>query len=413
MRYYISEAADILEPYADAFPFIKIYLRAAEIGKRLSTFLVKMARGVLHPTFDVLKVTGRSSSSGDISAQNLPRDEQVRSLFIPSPGHVFIDADYAAVELATLAQALRSQFGGRSIMAEKINNGDDLHTLVASRLTGKQQNQITKEERQKAKAVNFGLPGGMGVNSLRQYARKNYGAELTEDEAQTLYDIWFDEFPEMSSFLKDQGSAVSPGVAIANLLSITEAGFAQATGQHNSSYTPNIEMLGWMARKVFSDESPTSRDGRQYDESVCGHFWMLLDTIADRLTEKQQNAVQNRVPSKDLADTVMRLADQKGVLTLTGRLRSHTAYCARHNTIFQGLAADGAKLAVWKLWRNGFRIVNFVHDEVLIEVPKQDDPALYKELEEMVKRLMIEGMREVVPDVNIKVESSISDCWTK
>jgi DNA polymerase I-like protein with 3'-5' exonuclease and polymerase domains len=109
----------------------------------------------------------------------------------------------------------------------------------------------------------------------------------------------------------------------------------------------------------------------------------------------------------------MRLADQKGVLTLTGRLRSHTDFCARHNAVFQSLAADGAKLALWKLWRNGFRIVNFVHDEIVVELPKQDDSALYKELEEMVKRLMVEGMREVVPDVRITVESNISDCWTK
>jgi DNA polymerase I-like protein with 3'-5' exonuclease and polymerase domains len=394
-------------------PFISIYLRAVGIEKLLSTFLVKMARGILRPTFDVLKNTGRTSSFGDISAQNLPRDSQIRSLFVPSPGHVFINADYSAVEMATLAQASLSQFGGRSEIGNAINADIDLHRLVASRLTGKPVDQITPEERQKAKAVNFGLPGGMGVKSLRQYARMSYKTELTEGEAQALYDVWFGTFPEMSHFLGKHDDTANLGIEIANLLSITEVGYAQATGRYVATDTPQIAMLGWMARKVFGEEFPASRHGRQYDESVCDYFWERLDTAADRLIGKHRQSVANRTPSKELATAVSNLAGQSGVLTLTGRLRSHTAYCARHNTIFQGLAADGAKLAVWKLWRNGFRIVNFIHDEFLIEVPKQDDPALYRESEETIKRLMVEGMQEVVPDVKIKVESSISDCWKK
>ena len=80
-------------------------------------------------------------------------------------------------------------------------------------------------------------------------------------------------------------------------------------------------------------------------------------------------------------------------------------FCSQHNTIFQGLAADGAKLAMWKLWRNGYRIVNFIHDEFLIELPIQDD---YTEPAEEIKRLMIEGMREVVPDVRIGVEYTVT-----
>lgn len=123
--------------------------------------------GVLHPTFDVLKTTGRTSAFGNISSQNLPRDERLRSLFVPSPGHVFLDADYSAVEMATLAQATLAQFGGQSTMAEAINAGIDLHRLIASRMTGKPEDQITKDERQKAKAVNFGFPGGMGIKTFR------------------------------------------------------------------------------------------------------------------------------------------------------------------------------------------------------------------------------------------------------
>jgi hypothetical protein len=50
------------------------------------------------------------------------------------------------------------------------------------------------------------------------------------------------------------------------------------------------------------------------------------------------------------------------VFALTGRLRAAATYSARHNTVFQELAADGSKLALWLLWRAGYRIVNFIHD---------------------------------------------------
>jgi DNA polymerase I-like protein with 3'-5' exonuclease and polymerase domains len=78
--------------------------------------------------------------------------------------------------------------------------------------------------------------------------------------------------------------------------------------------------------------------------------------------------------------------------------------------MFQGLAADGAKLALWKLWRAGYRLVNFIHDEILVELPEGSNLALHAEI---VRRIMIETMQQVVPDVNIDVQYSISEMWAK
>ena len=403
----ISTKADSLEEFAADIPFIGLYLRLKTIEKLLGSFLDKMQKGILHPTFDILKNTGRTSAFGDISAQNLPRDERVRGLFIPASGNVFIDADYAAIEMATLGQAMISQFGGCSAMAEAINNGQDLHRLIASRLTGKPEKEITAEERQKAKAVNFGLPGGMGVTTLRQYAKTNYKTDLTETEAEQLMNVWFDTFPEMRRFL-DKGGDL--GEDIARILQINGTDYALVTSNHMATDVDKTGTLGWMARKVFSEESPQSKGGRFYTDAECDYFWKRLDTVVNRLSKKHRDSVRDRIPSPGLASAVSDLAGQADVLTLTGRLRASASYCAGHNSIFQGAAADGAKLAMWKLWRNGFRIVNFIHDEFLIEVQEHSNHA--KEAE-AVKRLMIEGMKEVVTDVNISVEYAVAHCWSK
>jgi hypothetical protein len=98
------------------------------------------------------------------------------------------------------------------------------------------------------------------------------------------------------------------------------------------------------------------------------------------------------------------------VFTFTGRLRAAASFPARHNNVFQGLAADRAKLALWKLWRAGYRVVNFVHDESRVEVP--DGPGL-DDHDREVTRLMVAGMREVVPDVVVKVESVAARAWSK
>jgi DNA polymerase-1 len=97
------------------------------------------------------------------------------------------------------------------------------------------------------------------------------------------------------------------------------------------------------------------------------------------------------------------------VFTRTGRLRGNTSYCAEKNSPFQGLAADGAKLALYELDKAGYKVVGFVHDEIICEVPEKDAESLLPEQE----KIMIRAMQSVVPDVKIGVESMISKVYTK
>src|SRR5262249_27441435 len=209
---------EALQDLADSVPFVKLLLEYRETEKLLGSFVAKMARGVLHPSFNVLARTGRTTSFGEINAQNLPTDDRVRSCFVPSDGHEFIDADYKTIELATLAQACIAQFSLDSRMAQAINAGKDLHTLVAARVKNKDEDEVTKDERKKAKPINFGKPGGMGDTTMRQYAKVSYGVRLTDAEVKDLSDAWFDLFPEMRDFLAD---ATDTALELARLLGLT------------------------------------------------------------------------------------------------------------------------------------------------------------------------------------------------
>ena len=98
------------------------------------------------------------------------------------------------------------------------------------------------------------------------------------------------------------------------------------------------------------------------------------------------------------------------VITLTGRMRSDVSYTESHNTLFQGLAADGAKIALWLLLRASYRVVNCLHDEFLIEVPAGSDLLRHAQA---IEALMLEAMKSVAPDVDAAVEFAAMSCWNK
>lgn len=396
-------------------PFFRTLHDFKKAQKLHKTYISKMVeKDRLHPRFKVLVNTGRTSSFGDINAQNLPRDDRIRRCVVPSPGHVFLDADYATIEMATLAQSLVTQFGANSQMAKAINEGKDLHTLVAAKVTGKAESEVTKEERSKAKPINFGKPGGMGTKTLQSYALESYEIALSEQEVKQLEQAWFELFPEMKDFLSD---LTRPGDHLAHLLNLTVGDLRRAQGNDwcNSSRSLDEEPAGWlggMCLKVLRSKTPARNSGEPYSPEECDYFWAKakeLESIFE-VPEKHIAAIAQRKPSEALFKAVISLLDQLPVFTVTGRLRARASYTARHNAVFQGLAADGAKIALWNLWRAGFRIANFIHDQVLVEVPADAD---LKSVAGQVKQIMVESMAQVVPDVQVRVESAYRSRWSK
>ncbi len=408
----ISTSADALAGLAAVDPFARTLLDYQTLESLESSFLSKMGRSVLHPSFDVLKTTGRTSSSGEIGAHNLPRDERVRRCFVARPGHVLAVLDFAAIEMATLAQACLTQFGLPSGLADALNAGRDPHRMVAALATGKAEAEVTGDDRRRAKPINFGKPGAMGDATLKEYARSSYGVDLSDAQVKALSGAWFDLFPEMDEFLRGESDA---GLDAARFFRLTPRSFYEHTGSRSFLDHPEAgpegrpsRILGWMFLKALRDEAPATGGGRPYDACELGYFWARLARRADALPAGLRAAALSRRPSPALRRGVMGLLGRAPVFTATGRLRAGATFAARHNNVFQGLAADGAKLALWLVWRAGYRIVNFVHDELVVELP--EGPAAPAEARR-VAALMVEGMRMVVPDVRVAVEYALATSW--
>jgi DNA polymerase-1 len=103
------------------------------------------------------------------------------------------------------------------------------------------------------------------------------------------------------------------------------------------------------------------------------------------------------------------IGNETDVYTLTGRKRANCSYTAYLNTKFQGLCADGLKIALYNLCKQGYTIVCQVHDQIVIEI----DENLAEAEMPKIEKIMVESMREVIPDVRVSTEGQILDRWTK
>jgi hypothetical protein len=254
----------------------------------------------------------------------------------------------------------------------------------------------------------------MGDATLRTYAKTGYGVDLSEEEVEALSDSWSALFPEMEEFLGSDDL----GREVAHCFDLTPTTYSEHTGSRKFLNHPaNADraklphpILGSMCLKVLKMPDPETKTGRAYYPEEIDFFWAQVAANLDVVPREFHQAIRDRQPSVRLQRAIMRTVGRAGVFTLNGRLRAKASFCARHNTVFQGLAADGAKLGLWHLWRAGFRLVNFIHDEVLIEVPAGSNLAHQAEI---IRHLMIKGMKAVMPDVRCDVEFAVSDRWYK
>ena len=278
-------------------------------------------------------------------------------------------------------------------MRDLINSGTDLHRHVAAMVLGKPETQITKAERQKAKAIDFGLPGGMGVRGLMGYAASSYGVELTLDEAERWRGAWLALFPEMQEYLAQEDD-------------LGRLGETLDLASHPGDPQPSPASAAALVMRVAGGALETST-GRVFNKDELDWAWKQISEGRAGEIKSLAEAIRLRRGSPELRKAVM---PGLPAVIPTGRVRADCSYTERHNWPFQALAADGAKLALYALVRSGYRVAAFIHDEVLVEVPERDD---YRDVAEDISRIMIEAMRRVCPDVAIRTEYAVMRRWRK
>lgn len=385
----ISCAQDALDFLVDneadgpRFKHLAVYAQAQKFKSAyLAPILEAGSLGLaLHHHLNPLVDSGRTSARKP-NVQNFParakakekgrpiNGPMIRGCFVPRPGFVFVAADYTAIELAGLAQAIANITGVIGNMAKVINDDLDAHIFVAAQMMGltydeawadyvwgkdgvpelvlEGLDEITaagrsaqhaqqlmrfkavKLRRQFAKVVNYGAPGGCSPATLAVQA-KQQGVLMSLQEAKDTLNFWGRVFPEVRRYF---------------------------------AYVRNLE---------------DPRSGMYLCEQ-CG----------------------------------------PGGTTTGWRRRLTDRYTSACNTFFQGLCADGAKAAGWLIAQacyadpqsplHGSAMVLFVHDEFVLEVPEANAEAAAAEL----SRLMVQGMKKFLPDMLVKTEATIyRERWAK
>ncbi len=199
-----STAADVLEALreSDETGIIDLILEYRELGKLKSTYvdalpgMVNEETGRIHSSFNQTgTVTGRIASNSP-NLQNIPvRTEvgqKIRKGFISRPGWLFLAADYSQVELRILAHISQDE-----ALLEAFRKDQDVHRATAAAVYGISLDEVTFQQRQFAKNVNFGLIYGMGPYRL---ARES---GLTLAEAENYIEEYFERFPGIESYLQE------------------------------------------------------------------------------------------------------------------------------------------------------------------------------------------------------------------
>ena len=210
-----STSEDILEKVAHKHPIVGKILEYRQLKKLLTTYLTALpaainpATGRVHTNYNqTVTSTGRISSSNP-NLQNIPVREavgrEIRRAFIPSPGNLFLSADYSQIELRLVAD-----FADDPTMTEAFATGKDIHAITAAKIYHKENPEdVTPEERRHAKTANFGILYGISAFGLASRLG------IPRADAKTLIDNYFDNFHTMRKYMADSvESAREKGYAI-------------------------------------------------------------------------------------------------------------------------------------------------------------------------------------------------------
>jgi DNA polymerase-1 len=178
-------------------PFAELVREYRDVRKRCTTYGRDWLKhvsldGRVYAHWQQIGATSGRMACGSPNLQNLPRGAYRRCFQAP-PGRTLIKADYSQIELRIAAK-----ISGDANMLAAYQAGEDLHTLTAQRVLG--MDSVSKEQRQLAKALNFGLLYGMGSRGFQRYAKAKYALDLSEDQANAYRMAFFNAYPGLADW---------------------------------------------------------------------------------------------------------------------------------------------------------------------------------------------------------------------
>ena len=198
-----STSEEVLAGLKEKHEIVSLILEQRELKKLISTYIAALPGyidpkdGKIHTTYNqTVTATGRLSSSNP-NLQNLPirseRGRFIREAVIPDEGCLFLSADYSQIELRLMAH-----FSQDEHMLAAFRTGQDIHAATAAKIYGLPIEQVSKDQRRKAKTANFGIIYGISAFGLAQQL------DCSRAEAKQLIDDYFDAFPRVISYIESQ-----------------------------------------------------------------------------------------------------------------------------------------------------------------------------------------------------------------
>ena len=192
---------EVLQSLKGKHKIVGAILEHRGLKKLLGTYidalpkLINSRTGHIHTSFNqATTATGRLSSS-DPNLQNIPvrgeEGKEIRKAFIPEPGCLFFSADYSQIELRVMAH-----LSGDENMIEAFREGHDIHAATAAKIYKEEMENVTRDQRTKAKRANFGIIYGITIFGLADRL------EISREEARQLIDGYFETFPKVKEYME-------------------------------------------------------------------------------------------------------------------------------------------------------------------------------------------------------------------
>jgi len=306
-----STNAEVLEKLKNEHPIVEEILEYRSLAKLKSTYcdglmtVINPETGRIHSVFNqTVTVTGRISST-EPNMQNIPtRTElgsQIRKMFVAKQGCVLIDADYSQIELRVLAHIAKDD-----TMIKAFKNNEDIHSVTASQVLGIPQEQVTKEQRSNAKAVNFGIVYGIGEYSLSQ------DLKISVKQAKAYIESYLEKYSgvreymeNIKNFARENGYVTTLMNRIRYIPEITSSNFVtRSFGERVALNTPvqgsAADIIKLAMVRIYDRLSSGGYKAKLilqvHDELIIEAPIDEAEAVSQILAEEMENAVQLSVP---------------------------------------------------------------------------------------------------------------------